>query len=73
MCNLNKTDRKKMNKDFETFKSDITWFIKPTDKVEFLDNNLNITLSNKFQETSLFDICNVEPQIKRICNPEFLH
>ena len=40
-----------MNIDFETFKNDITWFIKPTDKIEFLDNNLNSNLSNKFQDT----------------------
>jgi hypothetical protein len=40
-----------MTIDFETFKKDITWFIKPTDKVEFLDSNLDINLSDKFQET----------------------
>lgn len=40
-----------MNIDFETFKNDITWFLKPSDIVEFLDNDLNISLSDKFQET----------------------
>jgi hypothetical protein len=40
-----------MNIDFETFKNDITWFIKPTDKVELLDTTLNYSLTKKFQET----------------------
>lgn len=40
-----------MNIDFETFKNDITWFVKPTDKVELLDTTLNYSLTKKFQET----------------------
>ncbi|MFN8347286.1 MAG: hypothetical protein U0X91_19945 [Spirosomataceae bacterium] len=40
-----------MNIDFETFKNDITWFIKPTDKVELLDTTLNFGLTDKFQAT----------------------
>ena len=40
-----------MNIDFETFKNDITWFVKPTDKVEILDTTLNYSLTKKFQET----------------------
>lgn len=40
-----------MNIDFETFKKDINWFIKPTDKVELLDTTLNYSLTKKFQET----------------------
>ncbi len=40
-----------MNIDFETFKNDITWFVKPTDKVELLDPTLNYSLTEKFQET----------------------
>lgn len=40
-----------MNIDFETFKNDITWFIKPNDKVELLDTTLNYSLTKKFQDT----------------------
>jgi len=40
-----------MNINFETFKNDITWFVKPTDKVELLDTTLNYSLTKKFQET----------------------
>lgn len=40
-----------MDINFETFKNDITWFVKPTDKVELLDTTLNYSLTKKFQET----------------------
>ena len=32
-----------MNIDFEAFKNNITWFIKPGDRVEFLDTVLNVS------------------------------
>lgn len=40
-----------MNIDFETFKTDITWFVKPADKVELLDTTLNYCLTDDFQAT----------------------
>lgn len=40
-----------MNIDFETFKSEITWFIKPADKVELLDTVLNYSLKDNFRAT----------------------
>lgn len=40
-----------MNIDFETFKTDITWFVKPGDKVELLDTTLNYSLTDNFRAT----------------------
>lgn len=40
-----------MNKDFETFKEDISWFIQKSDKIEFLETETIYTLTDKFQET----------------------
>lgn len=40
-----------MNKDFETFKEEISWFIKEFDKVDFLDTESEFQLSEKFQNT----------------------
>ena len=40
-----------MDIDFEAFKNDITWFIKPNDKVELFSSSLSFTLTNKFQAT----------------------
>ncbi|MDO5614704.1 MAG: hypothetical protein Q4G16_00815 [Cruoricaptor ignavus] len=40
-----------MNIDFETFKSDISWFISKTDKIDFLNSQKEILLSNEFKNT----------------------
>jgi hypothetical protein len=40
-----------MNLDFEAFKNDITWFVKSTDKVDFLDTTTNYNLTDDFQAT----------------------
>jgi len=40
-----------MNKDLESFKKDISWFINPSDKVEFLDSKKDFVLSNNFKNT----------------------
>jgi hypothetical protein len=40
-----------MDKDFETFKEDISWFIKQSDKVDFLDTESEFQLSENFQNT----------------------
>ncbi len=38
-----------MNRDFESFKSDITWFIKPTDNIVLMDTLTNYSLTETFQ------------------------
>jgi len=40
-----------MNKDFEAFKKDISWFINQSDKIEFLETENEIILSETFQKT----------------------
>lgn len=40
-----------MNSDFEDFKSDITWFVKPSDRVELLETEKNFSLTKDFQAT----------------------
>lgn len=40
-----------MNKDFEAFTKDISWFIKESDKVDFLDTASEFQLSENFQIT----------------------
>lgn len=40
-----------MNKDFEAFKKDISWFISNTDNVEFIDKDEAIQLSEEFKNT----------------------
>ncbi|MCZ2129062.1 MAG: hypothetical protein LC109_02220 [Bacteroidia bacterium] len=40
-----------MNIDFETFKTDISWFVKPADKVVLLDTTLNYSLTDDFRAT----------------------
>lgn len=55
-----------MNIDFETFKADISWFIKPADKVELLDSTLNYNLTADFRST--FPILSNLIQKSRILN-----
>ena len=47
------TDRvqMQMNKDFEAFREDISWFINQSDEVDFLDAAKELGLSEKFQKT----------------------
>jgi len=43
--------KKIMNKDFEAFKKDILWFISQSDKIEFLETENKLKVSEKFQNT----------------------
>ena len=40
-----------MNEDFEEFKKDISWFISQSDKIDFLDTETEIELTEKFRNT----------------------
>ncbi|MFV0541423.1 MAG: hypothetical protein ACK5MZ_09345 [Aestuariibaculum sp.] len=40
-----------MNKDFEEFKNDVSWFINQSDKIDFLDTKTQIKLTEKFCNT----------------------